>query len=67
MTDQPIYAIPLDLSQEDLDIDKSFLSGDFEESELINEDLYDSMSFYYGEVRAVKTCLAKCFLYPKRL
>ena len=49
MADKLVYAHSLKSSQEGFDRNKSFLSGDFDASELINEELSDSMSFYYGE------------------
>ena len=46
-----VYAHSLDVSEEDLYRDKSSLSGDhLEASELINEELADSVSFHYGKV-----------------
>ena len=47
MAEQLLYALPLDAPQEDLYRNKSCLSGDFEASELINEEMSGSMSFYY--------------------
>ena len=51
LKDKPRYALPLEVSRGDLDIKKSFLPGEIEESDLITEELDGSISFYYGKVR----------------
>ena len=43
----------------DLDRKKSFLSGDIAASDLINAELPDSMSLYYGKVRGRRVSLGK--------
>ena len=50
MSGRPLYAIPSDVSREDLDRAKSSLSGNTNWADLINDELPDAMSFYYEEV-----------------
>ena len=50
MEDKLLYARPLEAYPECLDSNKSSPSDDSDASELINEELSGSMSFYYGEV-----------------
>ena len=52
MGDRPMYEFPLEEHRGDSDRMKSSLSDEIEASELINEELGGSMSFYYGKVRA---------------
>ena len=61
------YAHSLEAPQGYLDRKKSFLSGDFEASELINEELPVSMSVYYGEVRDNDDLVWDRLLISKRL
>ena len=51
MEENLLYMPQLVVHRGDLDIEKSCLSGDLEASELINGELSDPMSSYYGKVR----------------
>ena len=53
MADQLLCALPLEASRGDSDKDKTFTSGDFVVSGLINGDLYDSMSFLLWKGRDI--------------
>ena len=64
MKDQRLYAPPSEVSQEDSDSNKSFLSGDFETSQLIIEELPDAMSFYYEKSDVLATWFGEVPLYP---
>ena len=51
--DQLRYALPLGAHREDLYRNMSSLSGDFDASVLINEELSGAMSFYYEKARGI--------------
>ena len=53
MKDEPLYAPHSGAHQEDLDMGGSFLSGDFEASGLIKEELPDETPFYYVKARDI--------------
>ena len=50
-----------------MDRNKSFLSVDFDASELINEELADPISFYYEKVSDSDDLDSEWLLSPKRL
>ena len=51
MKDRILYALPLQAPHGDLDRKKSSTPDDIEVSELLNDGLSDSVSFYYEKVR----------------
>ena len=57
-----LYASPPEVHRGNLDIAMSFLSGDLEASELINEELSDSTAHYYGKVRGDDELVWRRFL-----
>ena len=60
LKDKLLCAIPSASHQEDLDRKKSFLSGDIEASDLINEESPDQMSFLiWGSQRRRRVSLAE--------
>ena len=50
MGERLLYAFPSDVPKEDLDTKKSSLSDNTDWPGLINDELSDSMAFYYGDV-----------------